>query len=416
MLAAKYTQRVPAEEDPELLSASDDGDSASKSISTKLRVGMIGAVCLAVAAATYVVAVVNGAGSASEPESAPVGSARALLESPRMAETMKGNYEKFAPELKGTDDQLLGKLQLGMKKLTNHIKGTDPKVFDQLNLLQLSEAQQQGVLKVVANMADDRVQKVGRELGKLAKDSKVAGKSTFSQETLKRKLEESFTQNKTALADLRNELLPAPLRKMVDKNWDITFDAEKMRLMRDNRDSWDVEVAMDKPSSRRLLDQWGTSNTGSTDISSSSPGTMLTSSSFDGMGTKFEEGLGVFCGLLEQARVALDQIDFVGESFDVDMKIPYWAKSLIGGLDFVTELSDCVMRGESNEVKLMMCPMKYASAATDFLESVDNVMGINNGHFFGGATTAAPAYNLQQQPYAPSQGYVPAGSQQTFGR
>ena len=61
MFSAKYTERVPAEEDPELLSASDDGDSANKSISTKLRVVMIGAVCLAVAAATYVVAVVNGA-------------------------------------------------------------------------------------------------------------------------------------------------------------------------------------------------------------------------------------------------------------------------------------------------------------------------------------------------------------------
>merc|ERR1712226_1758840 len=121
---------------------------------------------------------------------------------------------------------------------------------------------------------------------------------------------------------------------------------------------------MDKPTVRKLLDnsdEWGSSSGSSSgaDISQTSPGSALTEDSFDGMGTKFEEGLGVLSGLLEQCRVALDQIDFVGESFDIDMKIPYWAKSLVGGLDFVAELADCVMRGQSNQVKLMMCPMKY---------------------------------------------------------
>jgi hypothetical protein len=409
---------VPADESPELLTATD-GEIPNKSTSTKRRVLVIGVACLAVmATATYVM---SGGRNASDLEPAPVNSARALLESPKMAETMKGNYEKLVPQLKAKDNQVLGqleqKVQQSMKRITKHIKETDPKVFEQLNQLQLSESQQRGVLKVVGNMADDRMQKVGFEVARLAKDSKIHGKNTFSQEALTRKLEQSFNQNKTVLTDLRNEMIPAPLREMLDKSWDVSFDAEKMRLVRNSKDSWDVEFAVDKPSSRRLIDtsdQWGSSSTGSTDISQTAPGSTLTSSSFDGMGTKFEEGLGVLCGMLEQARVALDQIDFVGESFDVDMKIPYWAKSLIGGLDFVTELSDCVMRGESNEVKLMMCPMKYASAATDFLESVDNVMGINNGHFFGGATTLAPQVNFQQQAYVPQQGYVPAGSQQTW--
>merc|ERR1712083_632231 len=129
---------------------------------------------------------------------------------------------------------------------------------------------------------------------------------------------------------------------------------------------------------------------------------------------KFEEGLGVLCGMLEQTRVALDQIDFVGESFDVDMKIPYWAKSLVGGLDFVSELADCVMRGESNEVKLMMCPMKYASAATDFLESIDNVMGLSNGHFFGSETTPVPRTAYTQYQQVPVTGVAPAATQPQY--
>merc|ERR1712232_608508 len=157
----------------------------------------------------------------------------------------------------------------------------------------------------------------------------------------------------------------------------------------------------------------GSASTG--DVSSGgNAGSILdtSSASMDDMGAKFEEALGVFAGLLEQCRVALDQIDFVGESFDIDMKIPYWAKSMIGGLDFVSELSDCVMRSENNQVKLMMCPVKYASAATDFLESVDNVFGFNNGHFWGGgSSTPAPGQPMQyqQQPYYPpqQQGYYP---------
>merc|ERR1712232_568413 len=162
----------------------------------------------------------------------------------------------------------------------------------------------------------------------------------------------------------------------------------------------------------------GSASTG--DVSSGgNAGSILdtSSASMDDMGAKFEEGLGVLAGLLEQCRVALDQIDFVGESFDIDMKIPYWAKSMIGGLDFVAEMADCVSRGENNQVKLMMCPMKYASAATDFMESLDNLFGLNNGHFWGGTTTlpVAGQYPVAQTGYQQNyQGYAPTNAQQTY--
>merc|ERR1712113_65871 len=211
---------------------------------------------------------------------------------------------------------------------------------------------------------------------------------------------------------------------MVDADTQLTVDADRMRLVRNSHDSWDFEVSIENPTGRRLLDDaFNLDNTAAAsngaDITETNPGSTITSVDMDGMSSKFEEALGILCGMLEQTRVALDQIDFVGESFDVDMKIPYWAKSLVGGLDFVSELADCVMRGETNEVKLMMCPMKYASAATDFLESVDNVMGINNGHFFGDTPTVAPAVAGQQYQQAPVAGvatvtaqpqYAPQGS------
>jgi hypothetical protein len=424
--ATQYSERIPAdEEDLELSTASSDGESPKKWAALKLGVAGIGLAVLAIATAAYVV----GGARESELDKAPINSARALMESPEMANTIKGNYMKLTPELKAKDEEMLKRIQVGMKRLMKHMKEMSPKAHEQLDQLSLSDGQKRGILQVVGSLGDGRLQAVGKEIAKMGKDSKIQGKNTFSQEAMKRKLAQSFEQNKTKLVQLRNELVPAALRQMLDKDWDVTFDAEKTRLVRTSKDSWDVEMAMDRPTSRRLVDtsdEWGSSSSSSGgDITKTAPGSTLTSDSFDGMGSKFEEGLGVFSGLLEQARVALDQIDFVGESFDVDMKIPYWAKSLVGGLDFVGELSDCVMRGESNEVKLMMCPMKYASAATDFLESIDNVMGVNNGHFFSGGSTTQPYMQYQQQPqqYAPqqpqqyqqpTQGYVPQGSKATW--
>jgi hypothetical protein len=335
------------------------------------------------------------------PEAPPHNSARALLESSDMADVITQNYMSVWPDLKSGERRLHDEVVNGMRKITLKIKHTEPKVFEQLSELPLTGEQQDSILKVVGSMSDKRVQSVGGELAKIVQSSKLAGKKKWSGEQLKRQLEEAFEQNKTKLTHLRNEIVPAPLRSMVDSKWQMSFNPERMRLIRDSKDSWNFEINVEQPGSRRLEHE---------EPQISFKGSQMSDEDLDEYSTKFEQGLGVLSGLLEQARVALDQIDFVGESFDVDMKIPYWAKSLVGGLDFVSELADCVMRGASNEVKLMMCPMKYASAATDFLESFDNVMGIANGHFhgFGATTSIAPAAaggsNLAQQPqYSPQQ-------------
>ena len=125
-------------------------------------------------------------------------------------------------------------------------KDTAPKTYEQLNQLTLTDAQKDSVLKVVRNLADDKVQALGKEVAKLAKSSQKPGMKKFSEEALKRKLAESLKQNTTKLVQLRNDFIPAPLRQMVDKNTEVTFDADKMRLVRLSRDSWDLEVDVDK--------------------------------------------------------------------------------------------------------------------------------------------------------------------------
>merc|ERR1711953_943991 len=91
-----------------------------------------------------------------------------------------------------------------------------------------------------------------------------------------------------------------------------------------------------------------------------------------------EEALDFFGGLEEQARVAMDQIDFIGASFGWDSKIPSEAKSGVGAADFFTNVADCVMRADGNDVKEGMCPAKYGSALFDAISFVDNEMGIAN--------------------------------------
>jgi hypothetical protein len=421
----QYKEAVPQdEEEVELIS---DNDEASPQKWTSFKLGAIG-LSLAVFAIASVACAVKLMGQASE-DNAPANTARALLESPEMAKVMADNHKKWSKRKLEANGEIQGAHQKFTKEIMKIIQRTSPKSYEQLNELPLSEEQKRSVLNVVRNLADDRLQTVGKQIAKIAKDSASSGKKgKYLEGSMKRKLMEHFHQNKDSITDLRNEIIPNSLRKHVDKKAEMKLDTENMRLFRYSKASWDaLEKAED---SRRLQ-------------APSSPISALGSSSSDdddeipGLGTnaddlseKFGQGLGVVAGMLEQCRVALDQIDFVGESFDVDMKIPYWAKSMVGGLDFVAEMSDCLLRDgvadgvndeNTNMVKLGMCPLKYASAATDFLESIDNVMGFDNAHngfsLFGSddaaSTPAAGAPSVYQQapaPYyhpAPQPGYYP---------
>merc|ERR1712232_1237505 len=131
-----------------------------------------------------------------------------------------------------------------------------------------TDTQKDNVLRTVGNMANDRLMQVGKEVAQMAKDSK-------SEEELKHKLVETFGKNKTQLVRLRNEVLPVPMRILSDeKNWDLQFDADRMRLFRtSSKHHWNLVVSMDTPSSRRLMengDNWGTASSGgASDVSES---------------------------------------------------------------------------------------------------------------------------------------------------
>jgi len=244
----------------------------------------------------------------------------------------------------------------GLKDYSKHMEKTSPEAFKRLNEQVVSPGQQARALKAVRSMADSRVQQIGKEIATAVHESKSEGRAS-----VQRRLAEKFGHRMPELQKLRNEIFSG--HKGVAHNRILNSFADE-----------------DKSAPRKL---------GATS-SSDNVGSELTEADMGDMAEKFEKGLAILASMVEQCRVCLDQVDFVGEAFGHDMKIPYWAKSLVGGLDFVTELSDCVMRSQSNQVKLMMCPMKYASAFSDFMESIDNVMGMSNSNMgmMGGGSSA----------------------------
>eukprot|EP00928_Gymnodinium_smaydae_P068684 TRINITY_DN518_c0_g1_i1.p1 TRINITY_DN518_c0_g1~~TRINITY_DN518_c0_g1_i1.p1 ORF type:complete len:413 (-),score=114.05 TRINITY_DN518_c0_g1_i1:197-1435(-) len=319
-------------------------------------------------------------------------SARALLESPEMVDEATTNFVTWSDGKLRDEPRLRKRIQSGLAKITARIQRENPEMFQRLEARQLSPAEKGDVLKVVAGMRHPGVQSLGRALAETVSASRAEGR-----EGLKKKLHAQFGSKMHSLRQLQEEVFPESLRRASKDVSDsqLFLNVEKMLIVKQFPDSW-------KAGERRLAyDSFQAVKVPPVDISDDpkDAGSILESDDLDLMAEHFEEALGIIAGLLEQSRVALDQVDLVGEGFGKDMKIPYQAKSAVGALDFVTELADCVMRADNNEVKLVMCPMKYASAAADALEAIDNIMGIDNGKLEANAQTQA-AQHTQQSGWA----------------
>eukprot|EP00928_Gymnodinium_smaydae_P071085 TRINITY_DN54763_c0_g1_i1.p1 TRINITY_DN54763_c0_g1~~TRINITY_DN54763_c0_g1_i1.p1 ORF type:complete len:407 (+),score=87.28 TRINITY_DN54763_c0_g1_i1:65-1285(+) len=373
-------QRVAMEvEDVELLTASGEEPSVPRTLPSPRKLAVIVAGLFGFVAVAGLVAATYGSNTLHTP--------RQLLESSQMIDEATANVMAFHPHAK---DQVRVRALVtkGLAKISKRL-AENPEMAARLDSIKLTTAQKRDVLRSVANMRNPAVQKLGQRVANALSQGYSEG-----QEGVGRRFMDMLKTDKEVLRSLHDNAFPASAHKLTSE--DIYLDTERMRIMKELPRALEMHSDPKADSSRRLAD--------ATDIASLSKG-MLTGEHADSMAIKFEEALGIFAGLVEQARVALDQIDQVGEDYGWNSKIPYQAKSLVGGLAFVTECLDCVQRADSNEVKLVMCPMKYASAATDFLEALDNVMGLQNGHFWGDskASTSLPTNGQASGWSAPQQ-------------
>eukprot|EP00928_Gymnodinium_smaydae_P015820 TRINITY_DN15880_c0_g1_i2.p1 TRINITY_DN15880_c0_g1~~TRINITY_DN15880_c0_g1_i2.p1 ORF type:complete len:453 (-),score=58.43 TRINITY_DN15880_c0_g1_i2:355-1530(-) len=312
-------------------------------------------------------------------------SIRQLLESPEMIQVATENTMALHAILRGDEPRVRQLVAKGLRKISERMRHGSDELALRMDGVTLTPRQKEDVLHVVAGMRNPHVQAFGQSVAEVLSYGQTEGR-----EGVRRRLEKLFETRVEDVKALHAEVIPASLGR-TSPDGKQTLRTERMRVMRDFPSQWYKSADKYFGTPERKLYSGGFGAPAPTppptsDVSDTKPGSILQGKDMDKLAKKWEEGLGILAGLTEQVRVALDQIDVVGEDFGKDMKIPYWSKSLVGGLDFILECADCVQRADSNEVKLVMCPMKYASAAADFLEALDNVMGMDGANFYGAKT------------------------------
>eukprot|EP00929_Paragymnodinium_shiwhaense_P104513 TRINITY_DN689_c0_g1_i1.p1 TRINITY_DN689_c0_g1~~TRINITY_DN689_c0_g1_i1.p1 ORF type:complete len:496 (+),score=104.87 TRINITY_DN689_c0_g1_i1:173-1489(+) len=348
-------------------------------------------------------------------------SARALLEHPEFIDVASNNVWQLGREhMAGKEQKLKPAVQHMMSQLSKILKDTDPEGSNHLDSIKLSPEQRQKVLDKVKKMGDGRVQKLGKEVLEIAIKNREK-----SPEDIEKQVRQSFQPRLKELQDLEKAVLPVVLR---------------------HEEQQAATPAIQK--SRRLA------TTHSKTTQSKSLQSQLTNGMGTDMSMKIEDALAVIGGLAEQARLALDEASVIGTSFgSAQHHVPYYWRSLIGGVAFGAETLDCFMRqddehktnkdgtsvlvsgesGQANSVKMAMCPMKYAGAGMDFISGVNNAMGIQNNRLpqdfqmmFGGGqpqagynpyggVRAAPAPANPFSMFAPHPAMQPAHPAQMYG-
>eukprot|EP00929_Paragymnodinium_shiwhaense_P026361 TRINITY_DN1569_c1_g1_i1.p1 TRINITY_DN1569_c1_g1~~TRINITY_DN1569_c1_g1_i1.p1 ORF type:complete len:475 (-),score=129.04 TRINITY_DN1569_c1_g1_i1:131-1555(-) len=377
----------------------------------KKRVFAIGAGLLGLAGCAGAAVFANASSNGAAVSSAPAGglTARALLEHPDFIEAASQNIWALGqkhPSMQGKEHKLKPAVARMMASLSQIIAEQDPEGTQHLDNIGLSMEQKNDVVSVVKRMGDHRVQSVGQEVLQLA----VKHKDDKDIEGLQDEVKSVFTPRKQELASLKEQVLPDSIRQKVEQ---LTTPTEEQQ--------------------RRLK------------TTSTHPATQLTNAMGNDMGMKIEDALGMIGGLAEQARLALDEANTIGTSFGtVQHHVPWYWRSLVGGLAFGTETMDCILRqddiketdkktgqqvlvsghgGSPNTVKMAMCPMKYAGAGMDFISGVNNAMGIQNSKLpydfqmmFGGQPQAGfnPAYGAApaRAPTNPFSMFAPQQQQQ----
>eukprot|EP00929_Paragymnodinium_shiwhaense_P063293 TRINITY_DN3162_c0_g1_i1.p1 TRINITY_DN3162_c0_g1~~TRINITY_DN3162_c0_g1_i1.p1 ORF type:complete len:532 (+),score=152.72 TRINITY_DN3162_c0_g1_i1:116-1711(+) len=136
---------------------------------------------------------------------APQLSARELLESAELADAATGNLMRF--DTRHDPSEIHRYVESGLKTISRQLKAKDPAAFRQLEDLQLSSEQRAGVVHVVTQLSDDRVQDMGYEVYRTMHEDK-----SRSREELKQELMKKFGHRAQELRALRDEMMPAARR------------------------------------------------------------------------------------------------------------------------------------------------------------------------------------------------------------
>lgn len=278
-------------------------------------------------------------------------SARELLESPELAELATQQLMEAGHEaLRDTDRHMVHAVaRAGFGNISLMLRDRAPATARQLSSFQLTAEQKRAVLGVVQNMGDSRVQGVGRELSQALRaflsTSPADGRAAMEKH-IRRELQPRLRQ----IRQLRDEVIPAPLRRLDDASssrWGVNLDTESMRVVKTFDNHWELEFDMSRPKRgeralRRLAPE-----------------------------ERLSKQLGVAGGVVEQARVLLEQLKAVLGQFGIQAEVPAWITSLDGRQrPFVWDLLRCLEDSAGDVALAISCPMKFASAGIDVCSSI----------------------------------------------
>jgi hypothetical protein len=395
---------------------------------TPRKVFSVGATVFGILAGVYMVATL---GDQPTQKRATV---RSLLDGPEFTAVATDNVMKMGSEglSEGDRDDVHAAVTHHLQHMTQQMEAFNPAAFRKLSERTVTHEQKTAILQVVASMNDPRLQEIGSQIHEATEDGRAEGR-----EGVKRNLIAAVKPRLDEMRVLRDEIIPAVLRKE-EASEDVTFDPEKMQALKDF-DTEEREGAVAHGERRQLTDVTPVPTPApvvtpvptpapATPVPTPAPPTpMPTPSPPHIAGSKFSpaayskimNSFAVVGGLLEQARVVLNQVDALGEDFGTDEGIPYWVKSLVGVVDFADNMFDCTLRAQSNgtanPVKVFMCPFKYSSALMDGLHGILNIAHVNNDEIEEVFSTTYPVPHGVTVPPTSIMGAVPAlTTQQAF--
>jgi len=290
-----------------------------------------------------------------------------LLESEELAELAAEQLMKSGALHPADRPMVHSVASLGFGNISAMLGKGAPAAARRLDTYYLTEEQKAAVFGVVRGMGDRRVQSVGEEMTASLKN--FLSTNAADRGSMKNFIVGSLQPRMGEIRQLRDQVIGAPLRNLEDKDdparhFGLELNADRFRVVStwsddDDGSKWEFDMSAPQRSetilarSRRL-------SRGPSDAESRR---LLEHES---------KRLGVAGGIVEQAKVVLDQLKAITGETGTDIDVPQWITTLDGHVKpFISDLFECVMDHLGDATKMIACPMKFASAGIDVLAGVE---------------------------------------------
>lgn len=308
--------------------------------------------------------------------------ARALLENPRthqvvtdsLMRSSRGALHSHADRL-----EVHALVATGFRNISRRLLELAPEQAKVLDSVQLSEDQRDAVLRMVRLSSDPRVQSLGLTVAKAIQEGPEG-----DREGMKLHIMQKLQSRSEEMRRLHDELIPETLRSaspMSEHDWDLTLNANNVRVMKTFGESWNVDFEASVPtvSHQKLAERRLTA--------------MVPSGPTVSPIAISARTLGIIGGVLEEGRLVVDELGVLFRLFGKDVNIPSWLIESVGAADVATELATCELQNAEEGFSIgraVLCLPKLGTQGVDALQFAlhhayqQNTTGFGNSAMEGG--------------------------------